>query len=384
MPVRLQIKDSNKNIRAYDIMKVRFLFRVFLSVHLWTLAFSGTRLFRTRIIGGRSAQPGSWPYVVSVQNDFAGHYCGGSLIGRDVVLTAAHCGDVLFDEAIIGRHELSTNEGEELEVAYTVPHPDYNVGTNLNNDVMLIFLDEPADQSVELVQLNSNDFSPEVGSPITVAGWGRTETDEAWRFSNQLMTVEVNAISNTECEQSEGFYNGAYANYVGQITRSMVCAKGDGKDTCNGDSGGPLVLQSSDGSADVQVGLVSGGIGCALPDFPGVYTRISVFYDWIKEEVCERSSYPPAEFECGIEVEVHWSNDYDGHGSNDLALYNHMLPFPTPKCTDTAGWKDSFNDGCSWYETYDNPGCPLYGNEYGGSLGMANNNCCHCMMEEIR
>jgi len=274
---------------------------------------------RTRIIGGKSAEAGSFPYTVSIQNDDSGHYCGGSLISRDVVLSAAHCGEVPFDTAVVGRHDLFDNEGEEIKVALTVTHPEFNDDTNLNNDVMLIFLEKPANERVEIVQLNSDELSPEIGSPVTVVGWGRTEESVAWSFSNLLMAVEVNVVSNTECEQSEGIYYGAYANYVGQITDGMLCAKGDRKDNCKGDSGGPLVWQSSDGAAAVQFGIVSGGIGCAQPDFPGVYTRVSYFYNWIREEVCERSSFPPTEFECG----------HDGYGSNDHALHNHLLPYPT-------------------------------------------------------
>mmetsp|Transcript_5987 Transcript_5987/g.11530 ORF Transcript_5987/g.11530 Transcript_5987/m.11530 type:complete len:420 (-) Transcript_5987:287-1546(-) len=378
-----------------------------------------TRIFHTRIIGGRSAQPDSFPYVVSIQNTISGHYCGGSLIGRDVVLTAAHCGEVPFDQVSIGQQDLSTNEGQEIPISSAIIHPNFNDDTNLNNDVMLIFLENPitpnsshSNVNVQLVKLNSDESCPPSNSPVTVAGWGRTEANVAWSFSNQLMTVDVNVISNGECEISEGTYGGAYANYVGQITEGMLCAKGENKDTCNGDSGGPLVYDNSAdglGSTEedvVQVGLVSGGIGCALPDFPGVYTRISHYYEWIREEVCERSLYPPADFECGgggdgeeeeieARIEFHesssvrdhdgYSNDIDVYGSNDLPLNEHLFPHHSaPPCADTDGWKDSFEDGCGWYEINDKRGCPEYGNDYEGESGLANDNCCHCMLEDIR
>mmetsp|Transcript_8798 Transcript_8798/g.18606 ORF Transcript_8798/g.18606 Transcript_8798/m.18606 type:complete len:421 (+) Transcript_8798:343-1605(+) len=420
-------------------MKVHLLPHMLLgvsSIQLWPMVYSrgdnkrqssrnnrdgvgATRIFHTRIIGGRSAEPDSFPYVVSIQNTISGHYCGGSLIGRDVVLTAAHCGEVPFDQAAIGRQDLSTNEGQEIPISSAVIHPNFNEDTNLNNDVMLIFLENPipnTNSNVQLVTLNSDESYPPYNSPVTVAGWGRTEANVAWSFSNQLMTVDVNVISNGECEMSEGTYDGAYANYVGQITDGMLCAKGDNKDTCNGDSGGPLVYDksSSDGSSGggdvVQVGLVSGGIGCALPDFPGVYTRISHYYEWIREEVCEHSLYPPADFECGgggggdgdgeeeeieARIEVHESSsvrehhgyltDIDVYGSNDLALNEHLFPHHSaPPCADTDGWKDSFDDGCGWYEINDERGCPEYGDDYEGALGLANDNCCHCMLEEIR
>jgi hypothetical protein len=48
-----------------------------------------------------------------------------------------------------------------------------------------------------------------------------------------------------------------------------------------------------------------------------------------------------------------------------------------PSTCDTPGWVDSFGDGCDWYELYDLPGCPYFGNE-GGEMGVADDNCCYC------
>merc|ERR1712232_911617 len=102
-----------------------------------------------------------------------------------------------------------------------------------------------------------------------------------------------------ECERSEGTIGGSEENYHDQITDNMLCARDSGEDACQGDSGGPLVLKGSgEGGADVQVGVVSWGVGCSHKDFPGVYARVSSAYDWIREEVCTRSANAPAEFDC--------------------------------------------------------------------------------------
>lgn len=121
--------------------------------------------------------------------------------------------------------------------------------------------------------------------------------DDVQQLANILQEVEVNVISNSECEKSKGSIGGYYDSYEGQITSNMSCAKDARQDACQGDSGGPLVVRGSagDGSDDVQVGVVSWGIGCASASFPGVYSRVSSVYKWIRDEVCNRSAAPPAE-----------------------------------------------------------------------------------------
>ncbi|KAL7531704.1 hypothetical protein ACHAXR_004182, partial [Thalassiosira sp. AJA248-18] len=249
---------------------MQILSRVLLLSQLWTQV-SGQR---ERIVGGREAEDGRYPYAVNFQNDL-GQSCGGSLISRDVVLSAAHCGDAFIGKVVSGRHNLDTDEGEEMNVAATLSHPEYNDET-IDNDIMLIFLQDPTDPGVEFVKLNSDESSPDIGASVTVAGWGRT--DEAATASDVLLAVDVNVIPNAECEQSKGLIGEVLQSYEGKISNNMMCAKDDGKDSCQGDSGGPLVLKRSDGSADVQVGVVSWGEGCARKDFPGVYARVSHFY----------------------------------------------------------------------------------------------------------
>jgi len=257
----------------------------------------GLRGTDTRIIGGETTTAGQYPYAVSL-SDGIGHFCGGSLLGPDIVLSAAHCQGSPYN-VVIGRHALDSDEGEVIPMKDEVPHPDYNAALT-DNDFMLVFLESPVSHDVEFVKLNSDPSYPGIDAQVTVMGWGDMDAaDDISTLSNVLLEVEVNIISNEECEQSEGTIGEWEESYSGQITANMLCAKDSGEDSCQGDSGGPLVLRGGgDGAADVQVGVVSWGIGCAHPDFPGVYARVSSAYDWIREEVCRSSAYAPAEFDC--------------------------------------------------------------------------------------
>jgi len=267
-------------------------------------ATSNPNLRQPRIINGTTAEVDRYNYFVSLQVDLE-HWCGGSLIAADVVLTAAHCGSQA--RAVIMSHDLGNiNDGFAIEVGGHLPHPRYDP-TTMDNDFMLLFLHYPAPPDAAFVKLNSNPNVPAAGDHVTVMGHGDTEPDSRiTELGMELLEIEVKVVSNEECEQSEGYFEDEgvlkYEFLEGMISNSMLCAKDMGKDSCQGDSGGPLVIKGNDahdGSDDVQVGVVSFGYGCADPDFPGVYSRVSSAYDWIRQEVCTYSMYPPpAEFDC--------------------------------------------------------------------------------------
>jgi len=143
------------------------------------------------------------------------------------------------------------------------------------------------------VKLNQQSATPAKGEKVTVVGWGVKDASGSGGVSDQLMQVSVNVISNDECDASGDNQD----NYNGQITSNMLCAKvnGGGKDSCQGDSGGPLT-----NPAGHQVGVVSWGVGCAEPNFPGVYARVSKAYDWIEKTVCDNNAEHAKEagFDC--------------------------------------------------------------------------------------
>ena len=256
----------------------------------------------SRIIGGREANANRYPYTVTLLNRINEHACGGTLIARDVVLTAAHCqggtGTFIGGNIVVGRHNLNNDdEGTVYSNRDEIPHPSFNSdGVVTNFDIMLVFLEGDMNVNNTWVKLNSNASIPIVNQSVTVMGWGKTDVNDFFDDgSDVLMNVVVNVVSNDECQKSEAYGQ----SYSSLVTENVLCARDVGQDSCQGDSGGPLIVRGSDVTTDVQIGIVSYGIGCAMEQFPGIYVRISKAYDWIETEVCKGSVYAAeAGFNC--------------------------------------------------------------------------------------
>jgi trypsin len=200
--------------------------------------FGGDSEKRNLIIGGGEAEKGRYPYMVSFQHENS-HFCGGSLIAPDVVLTAAHC-ESPDSFAVIGRHHwMKEKEGEAIEISEQLPHPDFNfTGDDYDGDIMLLFLERPVADDVPIVKLNSDSSVPEVDSPVTVLGWGDTDIDWLnFEMSDVLKSAEVYVESNEECKESEGLIQGDPAWYMDHVTENMLCAEAEGTDSCQTDSG---------------------------------------------------------------------------------------------------------------------------------------------------
>ncbi|CAH2324622.1 chymotrypsin A-like [Pelobates cultripes] len=228
-----------------------------------------------RIVNGEEAIPGSWPWQVSLQDRTGFHFCGGSLISENWVVTAAHCGVKTTDRVVLGEFDQrSSAESVQVKtIAKVFRHPQYSSYT-IKNDVTLIKLASPAvlQEHVSPVCLANSADVYSSGLKCVTSGWGLTDSS-ASQTPARLQQVVLPLLSNTECKKYWG----------NKIADVMICAGADGASSCMGDSGGPLVCEQ-DGAWSL-VGIVSWGSSTCSPSSPGVYARVSVLRSFIDQTV---------------------------------------------------------------------------------------------------
>ena len=192
----------------------------------------------------------------------------------DMVLTAAHC-EGYATNIEIGRTDrtipLNANNDnfERIEVAYEIKHPGWDV-TTVDNDYMLMKLVSDSTRG-SLVTLNTDPNIPYLeDAQLTIMGWGDTNEDpDVNEPGMQLLDAQIEYVPDEQCKTYEGDIDGGgYVRYDQRLTDNMMCGMDRvgavDEDTCVGDSGGPLIWSPTDSLAtDLQVGLVSWGIGCA-------------------------------------------------------------------------------------------------------------------------
>jgi secreted trypsin-like serine protease len=216
-----------------------------------------------RIVGGVPSS--GRPFMAALLYEKDGklfQYCDASVIGDRWLLTAAHCEVKVGEWAIINRSDLQAAGGIKVRVEQVYPHQQYNATTH-DNDIALLNVSGSISSIIPRVALAA---APPPGVEVLVAGWGLTS--ENGKQSLLLREVKVPIVTGTQCK----------AKYA-DLTDNMICAGEAGKDSCQGDSGGPLFLDTGNGIQ--QFGIVSYGVGCGRDGWPGVYSKVDLYRNWI-------------------------------------------------------------------------------------------------------
>ncbi|KAF5285988.1 hypothetical protein FQR65_LT12985 [Abscondita terminalis] len=224
-----------------------------------------------RIIGGAIAKAGDYPYQVSLRY-LSQHFCGGSIIGQNWILTAAHCVhssvgiNIKTAKIVVGTTTLNSG-GQTYSIYNDIYHEDFDP-VLMEYDIALLQLKDSIKLSdtVKIIPFHSS--TPSDGSNCQVSGWGYTSTETS---PNELRHITLTIMDLGDCKD---FFSLA----TFKVSSKNLCTAGYiGKGVCNGDSGGPLVSNGR------QAGLVSWGVPCGR-GAPDVFTNVAKFSSWITDK----------------------------------------------------------------------------------------------------
>ncbi|CAK1552927.1 unnamed protein product [Leptosia nina] len=227
----------------------------------------------TRIVGGKDAPDGGIPYQVSLRSAYDSHFCGGSILNKRWILTAAHCtvgSSTRSVKVVVGTNSLKSG-GAKYSVERLVVHESYNSGL-ISNDISLVKVTEDIEFTDRVQPILLPESNTEANAELLLTGWGRLSYPG--NLPEVLQMINVTALSVDDCQSKFNGINPVYDTQICSLTRA-------GEGACHGDSGGPLVENNR------VVGIVSWGMPCAK-GYPDVYTRVYSFLDWIQEEMKEK------------------------------------------------------------------------------------------------
>ncbi|XP_004632967.2 neutrophil elastase [Octodon degus] len=228
----------------------------------------------SEIVGGRPARPHSRPYMVSLQRS-ARHFCGGTLIARNFVMSAAHCVNGLNFQSVqvvLGAHNLQRRERTRQIFAVQRIFENGFDPSMLLNDIVILQLNGSAtiNANVQVAQLPAQGRGVENGARCLAMGWGRLGTNRP--TPSVLQELNVTVVT-SQCRRRVNV-----CTLVPRRRRAGICF---------GDSGGPLVCNGLVQGID---SFIRGGCGSGL--YPDAFAPVAEFIDWINS-IIRRGQHSP-------------------------------------------------------------------------------------------
>ncbi|XP_033167167.1 chymotrypsin-2 [Drosophila mauritiana] len=231
----------------------------------------------SRVVNGTDSSVLKYPFVVSLRSYDGSHSCGGSIISKHFVMTAAHCtngrpADTLSIQ--FGVTNISAMGPNVVGIKKIIQHEDFDPTRQNANDISLLMVEEPFEfdgvsvAPVELPALASAVPQSDAGVEGVLIGWGLNDTYGS--VQDTLQEVSLKIYSDEECTSRHNGQTDPKYHICGGVDEG-------GKGQCSGDSGGPLIYNGQ------QVGIVSWSMKpCTVAPYPGVYCKVSQYVDWIK------------------------------------------------------------------------------------------------------
>ncbi|XP_076766920.1 uncharacterized protein LOC143433467 [Xylocopa sonorina] len=267
-----QSLSYNDTARASSHLRRQYFLRHLIPNFVSTETFAEVA---EQIIGGNNANPGQFPYQVSLRQN-GRHFCGGTLVTQKHVVTAAHCirGIVsapYHDFTVVTGTISLKSGGQSHRVAAAVYNPDFKptASESFANDVAVVTLADTVRVNSYQRPISLTSMDPPVGAKLTLSGWGRNSNNQG-TLPDILQTTTVTLLSNADC-QKQIPQQPIYGGHLCAFQRKGVGA-------CNGDSGGPLVYNGK------LVGIVSWVVPCAQ-GYPDGYTRVTHYLNFINQHI---------------------------------------------------------------------------------------------------
>lgn len=253
------------------------------------------------IFGGIEAELNEFPYIAALGYPTSGRdetpfRCGASLISYRFLLTAAHClsptkpSFARFGVVKLNGHDPNDPDPPiDVKIAETFSHPNYTARPKVKHDIALLLLNRTiTEEFLHPACLYTNPTDPDTETLLMIAGWGSTDPNDSSSISPVLLKANVTTIFRDTCNSTLA-QNKSTRRGPTELHEGQLCALGRNattgitiSDTCVGDSGGPMEL--ADGRRRYIVGVTSIGKLCGSR-YPGIYTRVSQYLDWIESVV---------------------------------------------------------------------------------------------------